>query len=55
MSGMDDDDDLDEDEGSEESENEEEEDDLGDLPEEGEVRDELNRAILDEHREYLTL
>jgi hypothetical protein len=55
MSGMDDDDDdLDEDAESQEDSQEEDED-LGDLPEEGEVREELIRAIADEFREYQTL
>jgi len=47
---------------AEEEESEEEEpdasegqDDLHDLPEEGEVREELIRAITDEFREYETL
>lgn len=38
-----------------EDDSEENDEGLDDLPEEGEVKDELIRAIADEHREYQTL
>jgi len=52
---MDDDGSVDEDSGTAEEDSQEEEEDLGDLPEEGEVREELVRAIADEFKEYQTL
>merc|ERR1711957_1010921 len=56
-SGMSGADSQDEEESESEQDNMESEgqDDLHDLPEEGEVREELMRAITDEYREYQTL